>query len=108
PLEPIRLHDVPRLERLEPFEPDTALLPSGHLADVLLEVLQRADSALEQQLPPAVDLRPASTADLALHHTAAGDDSLTRDLDGGDDLPPSLADLPVRRLTQALGRALDV
>src|SRR5436305_7802859 len=108
PLESIRLHGVPGLEFLPTFEPDTALLPGRHLAHVLFEVLEGADSTLEDLLSGPEKLDPASTADLALHHAASGDDTEARDLDRGDDLDPTLPDLTIRGLAQALGRALDV
>ena len=53
-------------------------------------------------------LDPASTADLALHDAAAGDDAGARDLDRGDDLDAAFTDLAVGGLAQTLGRALHV
>src|SRR5579872_7132369 len=108
PLESIRLHGVARRECLVAFEPDAALLSRRHLAHVLLEMLERGYAPLEDLLLASEKLDPASTADLALQHPAAGDDSKSRDLDRGDDLDLALADLPERRLAQPLGRALDV
>src|ERR1700719_2796801 len=108
PLEPIRLHGVPRLERIEALEADTALLSRGHLPDVLFEVLQRANPALEHHLPSPEQLHPASTADLALRDATPRDHAHARDLDGSDHLHLTLSDLPVGGLAQALGRALDV
>src|SRR5438876_1017868 len=108
PLESIGLHGVPGLEFLPTFEPDTALLPGRHLAHVLFEVLEGADSTLEDLLSGPEQLDPASTADLALHHAASGDDTEARDLDRGDDLDPALADLAVGGFAQALGRTLHI
>src|SRR5579864_9108919 len=108
PLESIRLHRVTGLEGFVALERDPALLARGHLPDVLLEVLQRADPALEDLLLAPQELDPASTADLALQHSAARDDAQARDLDRRDDLDLALANLTVRRLAQPLGRALDV
>src|SRR6266568_9587868 len=108
PLEAIRLHGVLGLERIEALEADAALLSGRHLPDVLFEVLQRADPALKHQLPPPIQLHPASTADLALQDPAPRDDAQLRDLDGGDDLHLTFSDLPVGGLAQSLGRPLDV
>src|SRR6266568_4820641 len=108
PLESIRLHAVAGLEVLKPLETDAALLPCGHLAHVLLEVLERVDPPLVDHLAAPEKLDPAPTADLALHDAAAGDDAGARNLDRGDDLDPALADLAVRRFAQPLGRALHV
>src|SRR5438105_2543361 len=108
PLEPICLHRVPWLESLEALEPDSTLLAGGHLAHVLLEVLQRADPAFEHQLLAPHQLDPASTADLALHDPAASDHSQARDLDRGDDLNPTLPNLPIGWLAKALCRALHI
>src|SRR5207245_10724233 len=67
-----------------------------------------AAPTLEDLLSGPEKLDPASTADLALHDATSGDDAQARDLDRGDDLDPTLADLTIRGLAQALGRALDV
>src|SRR6266508_5940648 len=108
PLESIGLHHVAGLEVLPTLEADAALLAGRHLAHIFLEVLEGADPALEELLLASEKLDPASTADLALHDAATGDDADARDLDRGDDLDLAFADLTVRRLAQALGRALDV
>src|SRR5690348_11639979 len=71
-------------------------------------MLQRADPALMAELPRADQFDPAAAGDLAFEHATAGHDAEARDLDRGDDLDAALADLPVRRLAQALGGSLDV
>src|SRR5207245_2066923 len=71
-------------------------------------MLQRADPAFEHQLSPPIQLDPATAADFAVHDAAAGDDAKARDLDGRDDLHPAFANLPVGRLAQTLGGALDI
>src|SRR5712692_1007527 len=108
PLESVRFHRVPRLEILEAFEPDTALLSCRHLPHVLFEMLQRADPALVDQLLPPVQLDPAAAADLAIDDTATCNDAQPRDLDGRDDIDPAFANLAVGRLAQALRGALDI
>src|SRR5690348_9108389 len=108
PLESVRLHGVAGLEVLPALEPDAALLARDDLADVFLEVLQRADATLEDLFPATEKLDPAATADLALHDATAGDDAGARDLDRGDHLDAALPDLTIRGLAQALGRALHV
>src|SRR5579864_6089861 len=108
PLESIRLHGVAGREGLVTLEPDAALLSLRHLAHVFLEVLERRDTTLENLLSASEKLDPASTADLALQHTAAGDDAKARDLDRGDDLDLALANLSKRRLAHSLGGSLDV
>src|SRR5437879_1910587 len=108
PLESVRLHRVPRLEVFPAFEPDAALLACRHLTHVLFEVLERVDASFVDHLSGPEKLDPASTADLALHHAAPGDEAGARDLDRGDDLDPALANLTIRRLAQALGSALHV
>src|SRR6266849_4717869 len=108
PLETVRLHRIAGLEVLPALEPDAALLSGRHLANILFEVLQRVDATFVDHLAAPEKLDPASTADLALHDAAAGDDAGARNLDRGDDLDPALADLAVRRFAQSLGRALHV
>src|SRR6202051_1695036 len=106
--ETVCLHRVSGLERLVALDGDATFLPGRHLANVFLEMLERADPAFVDLLLPPDQLDPASTADLALQHPAAGDDSEPRDLDRGDDLDLALADLAVGRLAQALGGAFDI
>src|SRR5258708_10490190 len=106
--ETVCLHRVSGLECLVPLDGDAAFLPGRHLAYVFLEVLERADPAFEDLLLTPRQLDPASTADLALQHPAAGDHSEPRDLDPGDDLDLALADLTVGWLAQAFGGALDI
>src|SRR6266545_2772626 len=102
-------------DRGDADEPDPRILQiapdDGHdLFAHLFAHLVRAGAgpALEELLLASEKLDPASTADLALHDAATGDDADARDLDRGDDLDLAFADLTVRRLAQALGRALDV
>src|SRR5712692_6238156 len=108
PLEAVGFHRVAGLESLVALDPDTALLSCRHLPHVLFEVLQRADPAFMDQLPPPVQLDPAAAADLAFDDPATGNDAQARDLDRRDHLDPALADLPVGRLAQALRGALDI
>src|ERR1700693_878439 len=108
PLEAVCLHDVAGFEFLEAFEPNATLLARGHLPHVLLEVLQRADPALEDLLLAPQQLGPTATGYLALDDTAAGDHALARDLDRDHDLDLALTNLTISRLTQTFGCTLDV
>src|SRR5207245_2228100 len=108
PLESARLHRGTGLEVLPTLEPDAALLAGRHLAHVFLEVLERVDPSFVDHLACPEKLDPASTADLALHDAAAGDDAGARDLDRDDDLNAAFTDLAVGGLAQTLGRALHV
>src|SRR3984893_5061427 len=107
-LEAEGLHLVADLEALESLQPDAALLAGDHLADVLLEVLERVDPALPDLLATAHQLDEVTARDLALLHPAAGDEPEARDLDRRDHLGAAFPDLPVRRLPHALGSALHV
>src|SRR5260370_20262916 len=108
PLETVCLHHVTRLESFVALEPDAALLSCRHLPHVLFEVLQRADPGFMHQLPSSEQLDPAATGDLPFHDAAACDDPQPRDLYGGDDLYPALADLPLGWLAQSLCGALHI
>src|SRR5260370_4915316 len=108
PLETVCLHHVTRLESFVALEPDAALLSCRHLPHVLFEVLQRADPGFMHQLPSSEQLDPAATGALPFHDAPACDDHQRRDLYGGDDLDPDLADVPVGWLAQSLGGALDI
>src|ERR1700693_95943 len=84
PLEAVCLDHVARFEGLETLEPDATLLAGGHLAHVLLEVVERADLPFEELLFPPEQLCPTAATDFAFDHAAARDDPLLRGLGGPD------------------------
>src|SRR5919197_6681248 len=104
----IRLEDVALLEVLEPLQTDAALVARGHLADVLLVVLERPDAALPELVPSAGQLRVAVPRDPAVQDAAACDQAHARDPDRHHDLDLALVDLAVARLAEALGGPLHV
>src|SRR5207248_1941197 len=107
-LEPEAFEDVPRLDGLETLQSDAALLAGDHLADVLLEVLEGGHAAFPELLAAARQLHPVAARDLAVDHTAAGDEPESRDLDRHQHLGPAVVDLAVGGLAQALGGPLHV
>src|SRR5262249_59108216 len=67
------LDDVVRLHAFDPLDADAALEPLEHLADIVLEALERGHGALAEQGVASLDSYPRRANDLALDDRAAID-----------------------------------
>src|ERR671911_1989530 len=69
----VRLDDVAFLDVVEVLDPDAALEALGHLAHVILEALERPDTAVIDDDAVADDARPPVPNDRAADHVTTGD-----------------------------------
>src|ERR1041385_6295306 len=77
----IALDDVAHLDVVEVLDRDTALEAFAHLANVILEPLERRDGAVEHFDPFANDAHPTLSIDDAAPHRTTGDRSDPRNLE---------------------------
>src|SRR4051794_25438043 len=80
------LEDVALLEVVEAVDDDPALEAGRHLADVLADVAEAVDVALEELLPSPDHPHVGAAADETIQDVAAGDDVVVRELEGLPDL----------------------
>src|SRR5512132_4722784 len=69
----VRLDDVAFLDVVEVFDPDSALEPLAHLADVVLDAAERADPAVVRDDAVADDAGPRVADDRALQDVRTSD-----------------------------------
>ena len=77
----------------EAVETDTALVPGRHLADVVLEALERAEFSFPDLLRATLDADVIATTDLPVEHVAARDGADARDVEDGANLDLPTVDL---------------
>src|SRR4030095_409096 len=104
----VRLDDVAFLDVVEVLDPDTALEPLAHLADVVLEAAERADPAVVRNDAVADDAGPRGPDDRALQDGRAGDHADLRDAEHGTDLGPPELRLALLGLEHPAQGATDV
>src|SRR5512132_2810070 len=104
----VRLDDVAFLDVVEVLDPDTALEPLAHLADVVLEAAERADPAVVRDDAVADDAGPRVADDRALQDVRAGDQTYLGDAEQGAHLGASELRLALLGLQHAAQRAPDV
>ena len=78
------------MEVAEVRERDAAVVAVGHLADVVLEALERIDAALRDLLAVAQDAAGCVARDPAVENVRPGDRRLAVDLVDASDLGPAL------------------
>src|SRR6185436_20008840 len=104
----VRLDDVAFLDVVEVRDPDTALEPLTHLADVVLEAAERADPAGVRNDAVADDPGTRVPDDRALQDVRAGDQAHLRDAEHGTDLGPTELRLALLGLEHPAQGAADV